>query len=248
MRKVETYVKRLLLISVSFAALGMAPAIAADLAPRTYTKAPVPAPVATWGGFYLGVEAGAASTRDAWSLLGGLIASNPDASGAIGGGVIGYNWQLPNNLVLGIEGNFDAADIKGTNSVLVVDTEFSSKLDSLYSATGRVGYAASGPLGPMLFYVKAGAAWTNQKLTLQTPDLASGSATRTGWTAGAGFEQMFAPNWSVKFEYGYYDFGNKTTTLTDQDGDTADVNSKLTVNTVKAGINYHFGDDLVPKF
>jgi outer membrane immunogenic protein len=247
--------KRLLLISASLAALGTAPALAADLAPRAYSKAPVPAPVVTWGGFYVGVEAGAASTRDAWSFD-GVPFGNPDGNGAFGGGVIGYNWQLPNNVVLGFEGNFDAADIKGTSTctfLIVASGSCESKLDSLYSATGRLGYAASGPLGPMLFFAKAGVAWTDQKLsfagdTLLGPETLSGSARRTGWTVGTGLEYMFAPNWSAKLEYDYYDFGNKTTTLTDQFGDTGDISSKLTVNTVKAGVNYHFGDPSGPKF
>jgi opacity protein-like surface antigen len=244
---------------VSLAALGMTPAIAADLAPRAYSKAPVPAPVVTWGGFYVGVEAGAASTRDGWSAastafsgVDGATFGSADGSGAFGGGVIGYNWQLPNNVVLGIEGNFDAANIEGTTPCNeTAGTLCHSRLDSLYSATGRLGYAASGPLGPMLFFAKAGVAWTNQKLSLTNVgiDTLSGSSTRTGWTVGTGAEYMFAPNWSVKVEYDYYDFGNKTATLSGQVGDDVnsfDINSKLTVNTVKAGVNYHFGDPLAP--
>ena len=31
---------------------------------------------------------------------------------------------------------------------------------------------------------------------------------RDGYTVGAGLEYMFAPNWSAKVEYQYYDFGN----------------------------------------
>ena len=35
---------------------------------------------------------------------------------------------------------------------------------------------------------------------------------RSGWTAGAGIEVGFAPNWSAKLEYLYADFGNVRTT------------------------------------
>jgi len=134
--------------------------------------------------------------------------------------MIGYNWQLPNNLVLGIEGSFDAADIKGTELCDVrLTVTCHSKLDSLYSATGRLGYAAPGPLGPMLFFVKVGGAWTDQKLSVsglanEGSFAQSGSATRTGWTVGTGFEYMFAPSWSTKIEYDYYDFGNKSVLTT----------------------------------
>jgi outer membrane immunogenic protein len=143
----EKVMKKLLLMTMGFAALGMAPAVAADLAPRMYTKAPVPAPVVTWGGFYLGVEGGAGSSRDGWSVRDGTTFGSADGSGPLGGGVIGYNWQSPNNVVLGIEGNFDAADIKGTARCNDTHTqECHSKLDSLYSATGRLGYATLSPL------------------------------------------------------------------------------------------------------
>jgi outer membrane immunogenic protein len=52
--------KRILLAAVGLVALGMAaPASAADLAARPYTKAPPPmvAPIYDWTGFYIGGKA-----------------------------------------------------------------------------------------------------------------------------------------------------------------------------------------------
>ncbi|MGP8120543.1 MAG: porin family protein, partial [Xanthobacteraceae bacterium] len=48
--------KKILLGSVALLALGTASALAADLSPRTYTKAPayVPTPIYNWTGFYIG--------------------------------------------------------------------------------------------------------------------------------------------------------------------------------------------------
>src|SRR5208283_4000314 len=45
---------------------------------------------------------------------------------------------------------------------------------------------------------------------VNSPAFAGGSYsnTRVGWTAGAGLEWMFWPNWSAKFEYLYYDLGS----------------------------------------
>ena len=37
------------------------------------------------------------------------------------------------------------------------------------------------------------------------------SRTKVGWTAGAGAEWAFAPNWSAKIEYLYIDLGNELT-------------------------------------
>ena len=51
--------KKLFILTTALVAIGAAPALAADLAARPYTKAPpLPAPVMTWTGFYLGVQGG----------------------------------------------------------------------------------------------------------------------------------------------------------------------------------------------
>lgn len=238
--------KRFLLTALGLVALGAAaPASAADLGARPYTKAPaIVAPGVNWTGFYIGAEGGGGWGNDSWTLapLFNLNVANTDISGATAGGVIGYNWQLPSRIVLGVEGNLNWADIKGTSSCTQNATlTCRSLLDSLYTATGRLGYA----FDTALFYVKGGGAWTTNNTRVNTLAtgalLESGSANREGWTVGVGLEYMFAPNWSAKIEYDYYDFGSKNVTLFSPAGVLGDtINSKLTLNTVKAGINYHF--------
>jgi outer membrane immunogenic protein len=248
--------KKILLTTIGLAALGMAPAIAADLPARAYTKAPAAvAPIYNWTGFFVGAEGGGGWGKDDWNLplAGGIHAAGTSISGATAGGVIGYNWQMPSNVVLGIEGNLDWADLKATSTCISNTTlNCRSKLDAMYTVTGRLGYAFSS----VLLYVKGGGAWTTDKSNVFVAAtgtlLESASTTRDGWTVGAGLEYMFLPNWSAKVEYDYYDFGNKTTALVTPAGATLDtINSKLTVNTVKAGINYHFnlgGGPLVAKY
>ena len=64
-------------------ALGMAPAAAADLPARTYTKAPAAAiAINNWSGFYVGVMGGYAQENS--SGVGTL-------SGGFAGGTVGYN-------------------------------------------------------------------------------------------------------------------------------------------------------------
>ena len=50
---------------------------------------------------------------------------------------------------------------------------------------------------------------------------------------------MFAPNWSAKIEYQYYNFGN-TTFLTGPAGIAFGTRATDDEHTVKGGINYHF--------
>jgi len=60
----------------------------------------------------------------------------------------------------------------------------------------------------------------------------------SGYTVGAGVEYLFAPNWSAKAEYQYYNFGKANFTapaaLVPFGSFTTDD------HVVKAGINYRF--------
>src|SRR5438270_2188344 len=83
--------KKIWLASACLFALA-APASAADLAARPYTKAPVAmASVYNWTGFYLGVVGGGA-----WEDSG-----SPRMQGGFVGGTAGYNWQT-GNVVFGV--------------------------------------------------------------------------------------------------------------------------------------------------
>jgi outer membrane immunogenic protein len=59
----EIVKKKVLLTMVGLVALGTAPALAADLPARTYTKAPALVAAAyDWSGFYAGINGGGASS------------------------------------------------------------------------------------------------------------------------------------------------------------------------------------------
>src|SRR6202051_1846907 len=73
-RRWRTTMKKFLLATVGLAALGMAaPASAADLAARPYTKAPPPmvAAIYDWTGFYIGLHGGGGSRHKCWGHGGG---------------------------------------------------------------------------------------------------------------------------------------------------------------------------------
>ena len=71
------------------------------------------------------------------------------------------------------------------------------------------------------------------------------SVTPLGWTVGGGIEWAFWNNWSAKVEYDFYDFRMPNLSLPGTIAGTPEVvpglNIKETVQTVKVGINYHFG-------
>jgi len=90
-----------------------------------------------------------------------------------------------------------------------------------------------------LVYFKGGYAWADNEISATGFGAAfAESRFHSGWTVGAGLEYLFAPNWSVKAEYMYADYSNASYLTNFVPGG---VGLGVTVNTVKAGINYHFG-------
>lgn len=241
--------KKILVVAFGVAALGLsAPASAADLAARPYTKAPMaaPAPIYTWTGFYVGVQGGGGWGRSDETFFGAPNApgfagtQNYDTTGGFVGGVVGYNWQS-GPAVFGIEGDYHWADINGRSAVITPafgDTYF-TRIRSFGDIKGRLGYST----GPALLFVSGGAAVGDiqHRYDAALNPLSASfvqNNTRWGWTVGAGAEYMFAPNWSAKVEYNYIDFGKSTIQYTPVVANRSEWTD--TVHTVKAGVNYHF--------
>lgn len=233
--------KKFLLGTVALVALG-APALAADLGPRTYTKAPayVAAPIYNWTGFYIGGHIGGVFTSDD-SIAAGLTGRNRD--GVFMGGVqVGGDYQFAPNWVLGIEGQYSWLDTSTDAIALGGGVFFSDRQKGLASVTGRLGYT----WGPALLYVKGGWAYTDYSTSLIGP--VAGvvvDSDKNGYTVGAGLEYMFTQNWSGKVEYQYYDFSETAFRI----GATA-YDIKNDQHTVKAGLNYRFnwGGPVVAKY
>src|SRR6266545_2878762 len=127
--------KRLMLAGVAGIALvAGAPANAADLGARPTYKAPpvlAPVPLFTWSGCYIGGHVGGAWGRKDFSDTGtGKFVGDGsapqsirvDTSGFLGGGQIGCDYQFAPNWLVGVEGDFSGADIKGdvTATVLTI--------------------------------------------------------------------------------------------------------------------------------
>src|ERR1700712_4714995 len=104
--------KKILLGTVALAAFA-APAFAADMPARTYTKAPAytaPALVYNWTGFYIGGHVGGAFAGD-----NGLQSSD---ARFLGGGQGGFDYQFHPNWVIGAEAQYSWLNGGNANSVL----------------------------------------------------------------------------------------------------------------------------------
>lgn len=230
--------KKFLLSTAALMALGTASAVAADLPARTYTKAPAPvyAPVYNWTGFYIGGHIGAAFGGDDGfdTNIVGLTGTSRDAA-FLGGGQIGADYQFSPNWVLGIEGQISALTDNERTFTAPTGDFIRDRSDWLASVTGRLGYT----WGPGMLYVKGGVAFRDDSGLGVTAGFAPAATDKesTGWTIGGGLEYMFAPAWSAKVEYQYYDFG--TTNVVTNAGLGA-LSYKDDIHTVKVGVNYHF--------
>jgi outer membrane immunogenic protein len=246
--------KKILLVTASLIALGAAaPAVAADLAARPYTKAPpMIAAVYDWSGFYIGANGGWGSSHNSWDSISPFTVGpegSHDASGGTVGGQVGYRWQA-GTFVFGLEAQGNWADFKGSNnSTLFVPTALnSSKIDAFGLFTGQVGYAFNNAL----LYVKGGAAVTSNRyrITNLVGTVASaGDDTNWGGTIGVGLEYGFAPNWSVGVEYDHLFMQDKSYNFNDAAGVAfAGDRIRQDVDLVTARLNYKFGGPVVARY
>lgn len=268
--------KRLLLATSALFAVGSAQA--ADLAARTYTKAPVVAAVPfSWTGCYVGGHVGGGWSRTGFTdpaiatgvagtvtttgvLPGDRIGVSGD--GVVGGVQAGCDYQFSNNWVIGIAGDFAGTDIHGVaNDPFFAGKSgnpatLSSRTDWVASVTGRVGYTWD----RFLVYGKGGVGFAHDRYSLNNfvtvggffcgPPFfiacnASTSTDRVGWTAGAGVEWAFAPNWSALVEYNHYGFDSKRVGFVNPAGSTAFLDIRQDIDIVKVGVNYRFGGSAI---
>ena len=244
--------KKFLLGTVGLVALGMAPASAADLAARPYTKAPpMIAAVYDWSGFYIGANGGWASSHNCWTFTSPSVSAAEgchDATGGVAGGQIGYRWQA-NQWVFGVEGQGNWADLKGTNvSLFAPAFTNQSKIDSFGLLTGQVGYAWN----TALLYFKGGAAVVadrNEVLTNNAVLATASGENRWGGTVGAGIEFSFAPNWSAAIEYNHLFIPSNNTNFVTPAGVVISADRiHGDADLVSVRVNYRWGGPVVAKY
>jgi len=185
--------------------------------------------------------------------------SSSDAGSAFGVEA-GWNAPMGSGMMWGIEGDISSSDFSSseTHGIAYVSAPanglvYTNDLEADWSATIRL--RAGLTAGNTLFYVTGGVAFADVTLKTDISEQVAGvvncgicrtgsaeqSDTLTGWTLGAGAEWAWDPNWSIKFEYLYEDFGSISTDVdsgynTDSFHTSADVNA----NVVRIGINYGF--------
>ena len=210
-------------LAVSTAALAIVSAQSAVADDITVTKAPAIPYSGTsgynWTGFYAGGHFGVAWGSSNWTATPGISGSTSlfrtidtfDEAGSFFAGVqAGYNYMLPNRVVIGAEidasfpsyQNLAGISIGGTSnftSPALGSLSYSETMLAFGTARARIGYAP----GSWLFYATGGFAWTynQQSLTqLSTGNREPPFLWQVGWQP-RGVETPIAPHWTSRLEY-----------------------------------------------
>lgn len=262
--------KKTYILAALAALLSTSAVYASDLQTKTprYVQSPFfQAP--NWAGFYVGLNGGGGHALGNHTLAGGnavssavidagFVPSSLNTSGIGGtfGGQIGYNYMF-NALLVGAEADFGWTNFGGADGQSItigpanLATNAQSNLRWLGTVRGRLGYTIA---PTTLIYVTGGLAFgrvtgeTSVVLTAPAPFGAAAvldtSATKTGWTVGAGLEQVLgASNWSVKAEYLYVDLGSIGGNLAaDVNGTPVsfDASQRSQYHIARIGVNYRF--------
>jgi len=238
-------------------------ASAADLP----VKAPVyKAPIVArynWTGFYVGGNIGYSWGKGDTNVVDPGLAPAPTSypislklDGLIGGGQIGYNFQIDPSWVVGLEADIQGSAEKNSSNrsdpncpdgcISTLNQTRDAKILWFGTVRGRAGFLVT---PTMLLYATGGLAYGEVSVSgVGTTDFFgglafSGSKTNFGWTVGGGLEGAF-PNsrdWTWKVEYVYLDLGSIDGTGVDTMGPNPFTwSAKFTDNILRVGVNYRF--------
>jgi outer membrane immunogenic protein len=219
-------------------------AIAADLPVKA--PPPPPAPVYLWSGCYIGGNVGWARAETKVELFNNTLGAGEakrSADGVAGGGQIGCDYQFSTNWVVGIQGMFDGTSIDAhRGSVLFPAVDFHARADWFGTGTVRLGYLIT---PSFLIYGKGGWGGYRARLTVNNTitnvELGRASRTQSGADAGAGFEWMFSPNWSLWVEWDHIFPEDKTVFFPNLGAGGTTANIRRDFDKVLVGVNWRFG-------
>ncbi|MDB5569588.1 MAG: porin [Hyphomicrobiales bacterium] len=246
-----------LLSGTALSVAAVTASFAADLPVRGPAVAPAPMFVAApyWAGPYLGVNMGVmhSQTRAAYSNFyddatgEDLGVGKHNSFGGLVGVTAGYNFQA-GNMVYGIEGDIGGVFGSKSDELLYRSSDYnnstSAQTRALATLRARLGIAS----GASLFYVTAGAAAVQQKLSIignyYAPDGKYGSTSKWKFApvAGVGIEHQLGGGWTAKVE-GLYVFETKQSVNSSfsSEGYGKTFAAKSSHAVVRFGLNYIFG-------
>lgn len=210
-------------------------------------------PYYNWTGWYGGINAGygwdpnyiVSSPGEPNAIL------NIEPKGGFFGFQIGYNWHYARNWLVGIEADFQFADITdavrftagagGTNAS-------SARIDIQNFGTlrGRWGYVDN----RTLYFVTAGVAFANFDIFVNARyDTTVGNIDKfqweVGYVVGAGIEHAFMNGWIGRIEYQFMDFSLLATGVA-SNGASFTLTGDPQIHLVRIGLSRKFSGLMLP--
>ena len=232
-------------------------AMAAEMAVKARPYVPQ---VYNWTGCYVGVEGGGAWGRSKHSAVtepgfGTVGDFTPffTIRGGLAGGEAGCNATIGDNAygvwVMGAEFDMSWTNKKGSSpqsglaGVLGGTTAFLDETRERWISTSRVRIGPS--WDRWWAYVTGGFATAGVRATVTGPFFGAVDDTKTlfGWTAGVGVEYAWWDTWSIKVEYLYARFENRSFFDIPPVGVALPTTRELNIDDhiVRVGLNWHFG-------
>ncbi len=232
-----------------------------DCSAEAVAAPPVASPFA---GFYLGVDAGAGwntgktstvPTQELYDYSDGTVAdlATGTRSGFLGGIYTGYNMLVSPMVVLGVEADVNFGRLSATKSdfdaVTQGESYYTYSLNNTVDWSGSLRVRAGLTQQNWLLYVTGGLAIADISSSGYIADggdlpfyaEASSHQLRAGWTVGLGAEYAVTPNWLIRAEYLYADYGrSEVGAISTGDPLTFTLRTAASVSNVRVGAAYKF--------
>ena len=202
------------------AAAGLVAATSVTRAADLPLKAPImPIVTSNWTGFYIGGFVGGSWADGNFCFPVGQTVNHGcndfKVNGVVGGGYVGYDYELPNRIVLGVRATAPFGSISDTQSAPFgfgpAGSTISGKFKWAFLGTGTVGY----DLGPWMPFVGLGVAVANVDATFTNPFFITTTAnqTQTGLNILTGFKYAYTRNWAFGVQYNHIEFERENYTF-----------------------------------
>lgn len=177
---------------------------------------------------------------------------------ALGGITFGYNKQIPNVGIIGIEADYSYIGLNNSQTNPTTypafvgytpQSKITTSADNLITLRLKYGFNVE---KSTLAYFTAGGAFTTINSNLSFSDgtvslTNNQSKNQFGWALGAGGEYLFSKTLSLKLEYLYVSFGNITNTSNNLGGggnvfpnQPFTTSTSLNISALRIGLNKYF--------
>ena len=205
-----------------------------------------------WEGFYFGVTGGYATgeaevdgmlRQDRTNGVAPLVSEDgkADLDGGMVGGLVGFDYNLGNGIVIGGLADLSWTGLSGEADVepdvILGPTDYSvdTSVGWLGTVRGRIGVE----LGDALIYGTGGVAFGGVDADLNVVGdggVASDSGTQIGWTAGAGVSFMVTDNLMLGAEYLYVDLGEQSYDF----GNSGEADVGIDMHVIRGSFSFRF--------